>query len=173
MSKFAPGGTTAIATLANLNQPYALAFDNSGDLFVANSNGITVSEFAPGGTTPSATLSHVNGPLALAFDGNSNLYVANYSGNSISKFAPATTTPSYTVNDSNGGNNYAVALVASTTGVINKASLTITATTNTKIVRFHNHRQGNANSVRPVGGDNATGLSEAYGNGNASVQTRL
>jgi hypothetical protein len=39
-----------------------------------------------------------------------------------------TLTPSGSVNDGNGGNNYTVTTVANTTGVINKASLTITAT---------------------------------------------
>ncbi len=38
----------------------------------------------------------------------------------------------FTVNDSNGGNNYAVTTATNTTGVINKAALTITASANTK-----------------------------------------
>ena len=56
---FAPGGTSPVATLTGLNAPRALAFDSSGNLYVANfsaTNG-TLSKFAPGATTPSATLS--------------------------------------------------------------------------------------------------------------------
>ena len=36
MSKFAPGSTTPSATLTGLNYPVALAFDGSGNLYVAN-----------------------------------------------------------------------------------------------------------------------------------------
>ena len=36
MSKFAPGSTTPTATLTGLNDPVALAFDSSGNLYVAN-----------------------------------------------------------------------------------------------------------------------------------------
>ena len=57
VSEFAPGSTTPTATLTGLNDPDALAFDSSGNLYVANYGGNgTVSEFAPGSTTPTATL---------------------------------------------------------------------------------------------------------------------
>ena len=36
VSEFAPGSTTPTATLTGLNDPSALAFDASGNLFVAN-----------------------------------------------------------------------------------------------------------------------------------------
>ena len=36
VSKFAPGSTTPSATLTGLSNPYALAFDGSGNLYVAN-----------------------------------------------------------------------------------------------------------------------------------------
>ena len=77
MSKFAPGSTTASATLTGLNLPYALAFDSSGNLYVANYGSNTVSKFAPGSTTASTTLTGLNEPNALAFDSSGNLYVAN------------------------------------------------------------------------------------------------
>ena len=48
MSKFAPGSTTPTATLTGLNGPDALAFDASGNLYVANGGNGTVSEFDPG-----------------------------------------------------------------------------------------------------------------------------
>ena len=61
VSEFAPGSTTPTATLTGLNDPDALAFDSSGNLYVANwrRHG-TVSEFAPGSTTPTATLTGLN-----------------------------------------------------------------------------------------------------------------
>ena len=60
MSEFAPGSTTPTATLTGLNDPDALAFDSSGNLYVANDGNDTVSEFAPGSTTPTATLTGLN-----------------------------------------------------------------------------------------------------------------
>ena len=63
-----------------------MAFDGSGNLFVANSNGTTVSKFAPGATTASATLTGLTTPSALAFDGSGNLFVANFNGSAVSKF---------------------------------------------------------------------------------------
>ena len=51
VSEFAPGSTTPTATLTGLNDPDALAFDSSGNLYVANYGNTTVSEFAPVTTT--------------------------------------------------------------------------------------------------------------------------
>ena len=97
VSKFVPGSTTASVTLKGLDSPLGLAFDSSGDLFVANFGGSTVSEFAPGATVPTATLTGLNAPIALAFDANGNLYVANLNGNTVSKFAPGSTIPTATL----------------------------------------------------------------------------
>ena len=62
MSEFAPGSTTPTATLTGLDYPEALAFDSSGNLYVANAVSDTVSEFAPGSTTPTATLTGLDDP---------------------------------------------------------------------------------------------------------------
>ena len=91
-------GTTASATYpSSLVNPDALAFDSSGNLYVANQNSNTVSKFAPGSTTASATYSAgLDEPDALAFDSSGNLYVANQRNNTVSKFAPGSTTASAT-----------------------------------------------------------------------------
>ena len=93
--------STPSATLTGLNQPNALAFDGSGNLFVANrgfhSRGTTVSEFAPGSIIPTATLTGLNGPAALASDARGNLFVANGNGTTVSEFAPGSTTPTATL----------------------------------------------------------------------------
>ena len=52
-----PGSTTPTTTLTGLDQPRALTFDASGDLFVANYNGghgNTVTEFTATSLTPTA-----------------------------------------------------------------------------------------------------------------------
>ncbi len=69
----------------------------------------------------------------------------------------------YTVNDGNGGNNYAITTVTNTTGVINKATLTITAVTNTKT--YDSTTSAAATPLVSgglVGGDTVTGLAEVY-----------
>ena len=71
VSVFAPGSTTAAATLTGLNGPGRMAFDADGNLYVVNYDGgagTTVSEFAPGGTTPMATIRGLHSPYDLAFD---------------------------------------------------------------------------------------------------------
>ena len=88
VSKFAPGATTPTATLTGLDYPVALAFDPSGNLYVANWSATTVSEFAPGATTPTATLTGLNDPHALAVDSSGNLYVANTAPGTVSEFTP-------------------------------------------------------------------------------------
>ncbi len=79
----------------------------------------------------------------------------------------------YTVNDGNTGGNYTVTTVADTTGVINKASLTITATTNTKTY----DSTTTAAALPTVSGlqntDTASGLVESYDNKNAGTGKTL
>ncbi|HEY5314127.1 MAG TPA: hypothetical protein VIK18_16465, partial [Pirellulales bacterium] len=53
--KFAVGSTTASATYsAGVSTPTALAFDSSGNLYVANNAGSTVEKFSPASSTPTA-----------------------------------------------------------------------------------------------------------------------
>ncbi len=70
----------------------------------------------------------------------------------------------YTVNDGNGGNNYAVLTAANTTGVITKASLSITALTNTKAYDRTTSAAAAPSVTGLVGSDSVTGLTESYNN---------
>jgi hypothetical protein len=90
------------ATLTGPNEPFPLAFDSSGNLFVGYQGGTTVSEYAPNSTTPTATLTGLkNGAGAMAFDSSGNLFVANlgdnYAGTTVSEFAPDSITPKATL----------------------------------------------------------------------------
>jgi sugar lactone lactonase YvrE len=69
---------------SGLNLPSGLAFDSSGNLFVANSGNNTISEITPGGMV-STFASGLNDPRGLAFDASGNLYVANNGANTISR----------------------------------------------------------------------------------------
>ena len=63
-----PGGTPVVTTFATgFNGPVNLAFDSSGNLYVSNSGGNTVSEVTPAGVV-STFASGFNSPYGLAFD---------------------------------------------------------------------------------------------------------
>jgi len=85
ITQFAPDGTpTVIATVLD---PWGLAFDRSGNLYVANDADNTIVKIAPD-RTPSLFATGVSVPTGLAFDRSGNLYAANYYANTITKFAP-------------------------------------------------------------------------------------
>ena len=64
-----PGATTASTILTGLDDPDALAFDSSGNLFVGEQAGFGVEEFSAGRTTPvGLDLTFVSDVIGLAFD---------------------------------------------------------------------------------------------------------
>jgi large repetitive protein len=93
-------GDGSAATSATLNQPTGLAFDASGNLYIAelggnrirkiNTSG-TISTIAGTGTASStgdggaATSATINQPTDLAFDASGNLYISESGGNRIRK----------------------------------------------------------------------------------------
>lgn len=81
---FPVGSRKRLRTITDgLSTPDALAFDGSGNLYVANYGNATVTVYASGSTTVSKTISQgINTPIAIAVDGSSNLYVLNHGTNS-------------------------------------------------------------------------------------------
>ncbi len=79
----------------------------------------------------------------------------------------------FTVNDSNGGNNYAVTTVLSSLGVINKAALTVTSTTNTKTYDSTTTSSATPTVAGLKGADTVTGLAELYADANAGASKTL
>jgi len=78
-------------TAAEMDGPAALAFDASGNLFVANSGNSTVAEFSASDMYRDASVLSASGvtldqPVSMAFDTSGNLFVANAAGNSVSEF---------------------------------------------------------------------------------------
>ena len=70
-----------------LNGPTFLAFDTTGNLYVSNNTGNTVSKYDSSGTLLNATyITGLSGPRGIAFDTTGNLYVTNSTANTVSKY---------------------------------------------------------------------------------------
>jgi sugar lactone lactonase YvrE len=70
---------------SGLDDPAGLAFDGSGNLYVADSGNGTILQFNSSGNA-SAFASGLNDPTGLAFGNNNNLYVANSGTGTILQF---------------------------------------------------------------------------------------
>jgi len=81
------------STGPSLNGPTSIAFDTTGNLYVANnSNDIIVINSSGVGTLVNITGVPLNTPSSIRFDGTGHLYVANYNLNTICKLTFSTTT---------------------------------------------------------------------------------
>jgi sugar lactone lactonase YvrE len=73
-----PSYTGSTFATNQLDDANGVAFDHYGDLYVANSNGNTITEYNPSGMlTATYSSSLLNQPGGLAFDSNGDLFVAN------------------------------------------------------------------------------------------------
>jgi hypothetical protein len=99
VTMYAPGGTTVKRTITDgINAPFTMLCDGSGNLYVANFGGNTVSVYAPGATKVLRTIaSGIHAPASLGFDSRGNLYVGNYS--SVSVYAPGSTSMLRSITD--------------------------------------------------------------------------
>jgi sugar lactone lactonase YvrE len=93
IQRFTPDLTPLGAFATNLNNPWGLAFDASGNLYVSSSGDELVYRFTPGGyrTIFSYGISLLSNPRGLAFDSGGNLYVANAGNGTIVKITPSRT----------------------------------------------------------------------------------
>jgi hypothetical protein len=97
---FAPGAGGAMlrqitGALTLLAQPFGVAYDSAGNLYVANSGNSTITVYATnanGNIAPIRTIttgtSGLNQPKGLALDKNDNLYVASFGSNTVLVYAP-------------------------------------------------------------------------------------
>jgi hypothetical protein len=72
--------STEVRTLATVNQPYGLAFDNATNLYVTSFGAGTVTKFDRFGNLISVVLGRIAQPTAITSDTNNNLYVAQLGG---------------------------------------------------------------------------------------------
>jgi hypothetical protein len=91
--------TMAVTFTGNMSAPSALAADSSGNIWITNKSGNTVTKLSQNGALLSGTgyTNSLNAPSALAFDPSGNLWVTNSGSSTLSKFnssgTPATNSP--------------------------------------------------------------------------------
>jgi sugar lactone lactonase YvrE len=93
------GDPTPVVSISGLLNPYGLAFDGSGALWVSDNDASTVVEYTPsqlvssGDPTPAVTLSanaqSIDNPSGVAFDASGNLWVTNPGNDTLVEFTPS------------------------------------------------------------------------------------
>src|SRR5579863_840584 len=108
---YGAGSGSVLRTITQgLFVPYSLAFDSSGNLYVANNRNVTV--YATGSTNLIRTITNGIGvPSRLAFDQAGNLFVANVGqpsigGNTVTVYAPGSMSPLRTITQGIDGPQY-------------------------------------------------------------------
>src|ERR1035437_4746449 len=69
-------------------EPFGMAFDSVGNLFVADGYSNTIKKITPSGVVSMFASTGLSSPTGLAFDSVGNLYAANWGNNTIAQFAP-------------------------------------------------------------------------------------
>jgi len=150
---------------------YAFTY-NDGALTVNKANltitAATNTKTYDGGTTAAATPTASGLQSGDTLTGLSEAYDTKHAGS-----GKTLTVTGYTVNDGNSGNNYNVSTVTDTTGVIDKANLTITAASNTKTYDGNTSAAATPTYSGLQSGDTLTGLSEAYDTKHAGTAKTL
>jgi sugar lactone lactonase YvrE len=111
--KFDEHGNSTLFATTDYNQPKALAFDRSGNLYASVSLAGEIQKFDSHGNSSVFGSAGLNQPNSLAFDKSGNLYVANLFGNNIIKFDPQ---GNASVFSSFGGSSAAVGLAFDSKG---------------------------------------------------------
>ena len=105
--QYATNGTGSVFARASLGNPEGEAFDQAGNLYVANEGHNTITKFNSNGVPSTFVFdpgdnSLLNQPTGLAFDKAGNLYVANESNNNIEKFTTNGVASVFATDDGSG-----------------------------------------------------------------------
>ena len=111
-----PQPANPVGQLVNLIEPLGIAFNGTGDMFIAESVGNIIRRVTEGGrasifagsgvpglTNALGTAAQFSAPVDVAFDNANNLYVSDYSNNSIRKIDPAGNVTTLAVVNTPGG----------------------------------------------------------------------
>ena len=121
-------------TGGGLSSPQAIATDQSGNVWVANSGSSSVSEFASNGNALSPadgfTAGGINVPYALAIDQSGYVWVANSGNNSVTKLTSGTSGTAFSGNGLNVPKGIAIDSL-NNVFVTNSGASTVSAFTST------------------------------------------
>jgi tetratricopeptide (TPR) repeat protein len=82
--------STVRVIATGFSAPSGLAFDRTGNLYIANYASDTIDRISPDGTKATfSSGSNLKGPIGVAVDPTGNVYVANYKGGTIVRINPA------------------------------------------------------------------------------------
>lgn len=88
MFDLATGTDLGAFATTNLACPWGMAFDSTGDLYVANLDWSQIAKFTPAGVGSVFVGTGLDEPTSLLLDSEGNLVVANFEGNTIFKYTP-------------------------------------------------------------------------------------
>jgi sugar lactone lactonase YvrE len=86
-----PPWTTSLSS--NLSEPYGVAVDRSGNVYIADSGGGAIVEWEQSSNTPSILVSNgLSNPRGVAVDGSGNLYISDYANNALYEWSAVNNT---------------------------------------------------------------------------------
>jgi hypothetical protein len=97
VSEYAPPYSAIAAQLGGFFRPHPVAFDASGNTYIADTANDTVTRTAAFPSSPMTLINDGSSPNAMAFDLSSNLYVADQTTNAVLGYAPPYTGASTTI----------------------------------------------------------------------------
>ena len=88
MEEFSSAGALVRTLSSIVSDPYGVATDAAGDVFVANNGNGTVEEFSSDGALLQTLSSGTNDPLSVATDAAGDVFVANQINSALEEFSP-------------------------------------------------------------------------------------
>jgi streptogramin lyase len=86
---------TSASTGATFNEPFSVAIDGAGNVWITNRNSASIAELNNNGTAISPTKNYqgggMNDPLNAAIDGSGDVWITNYGGNEVVELVGAAT----------------------------------------------------------------------------------
>ncbi|MBC7542816.1 MAG: hypothetical protein H7338_08805 [Candidatus Sericytochromatia bacterium] len=179
-------GDGAAATAAQLFQPQGMAFDATGNLYIADTSNNRVRKVTTGGIISTvagigtagstgdgsaATAAQLNYPAALAFDAVGNLYIADYNNHRIRKVTTGGIISTIAGTGIAGFNGDGVAAAAAQLN--NPYSLTFDAAGNLYIADFGNNRIRMVTPGGIISTFAGTGIGGSGGDGAAATAAQV
>jgi len=149
------GGDGAAATSANLNNPFKITVDSSGNLFIADSSNHRIRKVSTSGTITTvagngsagfsgdgaaATNAALNNPGSVAFDSSGNLFIADAQNHRIRKVSTEGTISTVAGNGTAGFNINSDGVSAVSTALNSPTSVAVDGSGNLFIADNSNHR---------------------------------